>query len=122
MKSHSKTEIGCSFIGEFGTENATKPANEMSRGEPVCARLIPGSTDPAWPKSEMREFIVLLEDGRVLTVHGHCLKHEPCTNGMPDSYGVFVRTDNEELLIAIFRSDEVSGIFCGDMQSDRKIA
>ena len=76
-----------------------------------------------WGRDDgLREFTVLLKDGRVVAVRGHGLKHEPHPLAGQDVFSVVVRTTTEEVLVAVFKSHEVAGIFHGDLRADRKIA
>ena len=59
----------------------------------------------------------------LIAVRGHSLKYEPNPHqGGQDLYSIVVRTGGEEVLVALFKSHDVFGIFCGEIRSDRKIA
>jgi hypothetical protein len=50
------------------------------------------------------------------------LKHEPHPIAGQDVFGIVVRARTEEVLVALFKSADVAGIFYGDMRAGRKIA
>jgi hypothetical protein len=58
----------------------------------------------------------------VLAVRGHALRHEPHAIAGQDVFSIIVRTTTEEILVGLFKSMDVSGIFHGDLRMDRKIA
>jgi hypothetical protein len=122
MNSPANATVGCLLVGEYVDEGDC-PANLPScRSEAVPTRLVANYLD-LWGRDDgMREFTVLLRDGRVVVVRGHALKHEPSPQGGQDVYGIVVRSGGEEVLVALFKSHDVSGIFCGELRSDRRIA
>ncbi len=122
MTSPVNATVGCLLVGEY-VDEAECPANLAScRGEVVPARVVANYLD-LWGRDDgMRVFTVLLKDGRVVAVRGHGLKHEPNPQGGQDVYGIVVRSGGEEVLVALFKSHDVSGIFCGEVRSDRRIA
>ncbi len=110
---------GCLLVGEY-TDEAESPANlGVHRGEVVRPQVVADFLD-LWGRDEgLREFTVLLKDGRVAVVRGHGLK-----SGLPGAsvFSVIVRRGEEEVVVALFKSDEVSGIFHGELRPDRRIA
>jgi hypothetical protein len=110
---------GCQLVGEY-VDEAAYPANlAFHRGEVVRPQVVANFLD-LWGRDDgMREFTVLLKDGRVVVVRGHGLK-----SGLPSAavFSVVVRSGVEEVVVALFKSEEVSGIFHGELRPDRKIA
>lgn len=119
MTNHISAAAGCLLVGEY-VDEAECPANvAFHRGEVVRPQVVANFLD-LWGRDDgMREFTVLLKDGRVVVVRGHGLK-----NGLPIApvFSVVVRSGGEEVAIALFKSDDVSGIFHGELQPERKIA
>jgi hypothetical protein len=113
---------GCLHVGEY-VDEAECPTNlAVHPGEAVRPNVVANYLD-LWERDDgMREFTVLLKDGRVVAVRGHGLKHEPHPLAGQDVFGVVVRTATEEVLVAVFKSAEVAGIFHGDLRADRKTA
>jgi hypothetical protein len=115
--------VGCQLVGEY-VDEAELPANvPVHSGEVVHAQIAANCLD-FWARDNgFKEFTVLLKDGRVVAVRGHGLKLMPSTaDGESGSYGILLRTEDEEVLIALFKIIEVVGIFHGEMRSDSKIA
>jgi hypothetical protein len=109
----------CSLVGEYVDEGEC-PANFTSgRGEVVRPQVVANFLD-LWGRDDgMREFTVLLKDGRVVAVRGHSLKSELAGASV---FSIVVRSEGEEVIVALFKSDDVSGIFHGELRPDRKIA
>jgi hypothetical protein len=122
MTNHVSANVGCLLVGEY-VDEAECPTNlAFRRGEVVRPQVVANYLD-LWGRDDgLKEFTVLLKDGRVVTVRGHNLKHSPHPVAGQDVYRIVVRTTGEELLVALFKSGEVAGIFHGEMRSDRKIA
>jgi hypothetical protein len=122
MSSHVRANAGCLLVGEY-VDEAERPVDEpAARGEVVRPQIVADFIDLWGTDQSLREFTVLLRDGRVVAVRGHCLKHEPHPQGGEDVYGIVVRAGEDEVLVAIFKSHDVSGIFCGEIRTDRRIA
>jgi hypothetical protein len=119
MTNQVNATVGCLLVGEY-VDEAECPANlAHHRGEPVRPQVVANYLD-LWGRDDgLREFTVLLKDGQVVAVRGHCLKSE-----LPRApvFSVVVRTGGEEVVVALFKSDDVSGIFHGELRPDRKIA
>jgi hypothetical protein len=120
MTNHVSATTGCLLVGEY-VDEAECPANlAFHRGEVVRPQVVANFLD-LWGRDDgMREFTVLLKDGRVVVVRGHGLK-----SGLPPNASVFsvvVRSGADEVIVALFKSDDVSGIFHGELRPDRKIA
>ncbi len=120
MNSPINATTGCQLVGEY-VDEAEIPANvTFHPGEAVRPLVVANHVD-VWG-DDLREFTVLLKDGRTVAVRGHGLKHEPHPLAGQDVFSVVVRTQTEEVLVAVFKSAEVAGIFRGDISADRKIA
>ena len=117
-----KTMVGCQMVGEFVDEGDSSPTSVYGRAEVVRPQIVANFVDECGHDGGMRDFTVLLKDGRVVRVRGHGLKHEPHPLAGQDVFSIVVRTQAEEVLIALFKSADVDGIFYGDLSSDRKIA
>jgi hypothetical protein len=123
MTNHVNANVGCHLVGEY-VDEAELPTNlAFSYGEVVRPQVVASYLD-LWGRDDgLKDFTVLLKDGRVVTVRGQGLKHFPAVvKGESGSYGVIARTGGEEVLIALFKVFEVVGIFHGEMRSDRKTA
>ena len=113
---------GCLLVGEYVDEGACPTDFALGEAEAERPNLVANFLDHWGPDDGMREFTVLLKDGRILAVRGHGLKHEPNLQGGQDLYSIVIRTGDEEVLVALFQSQDVSGIFCGEIRSERKTA
>lgn len=122
MTNHDSAAAGCVMIGEYGDEAECPPDLTSHRGEVVRPQVVAYYLDLWGRDDSMREFTVLLKDGRVVAVRGHGLKYEPHPGGGGDVLSVIVRTGEGEVLVALFTSHDVSGIFCGEVRADRRIA
>ncbi len=113
----------CRLIGEFVDEAEPPPNVEFTRAEVVEAHLVASYVD-LWNQDDGRRlFTVLLKDGRTVSVRGHALKQwQPTVSGDSGSFGVVIRAAREEVLVALFRTGEVVGIFEGELQGERKVA
>ena len=123
MTNATAAQAGCLVVGEY-VDEAEVPANlQTHRGEPVRPRMVASYLD-LWGRDDgAKEFTVLLKDGRVVAVRGHGLKQLPASApGEGGSYAVVVRSAGEEVLVALFSSSDVVGIFHGELRSDRKTA
>ncbi len=116
------TMAGCQLIGEYVDEGESSTTSVYGRAEVVRPQIVANFVDDCGGDGEMREFTVLFKDGRVVRVRGHGLKHEPHPLAGQDVFSIIVRTQAEEVLIALFKSADVDGIFYGDLSADRKIA
>jgi hypothetical protein len=122
MNNLLNANAGCLLIGEY-VDEAESPTNMAANvGEAVRPHIIANFLDMGSTDTDLKEFTVLLKDGRVIAVRGHGLKHLPHPVAGQDIYDVIVKADGEEVSIALFKSADVSGIFHGEMRPDRKIA
>src|SRR5437867_3746809 len=122
MTNRVNATVGCLLVGDY-VDEADCPTNPaFHQGEVVRPHVVANYLDLWGRDDDMREFTVLLKDGRVIAVRGHGLKHEPHPLAGQDVFSIVVRSRTEEVLIAVFKSAEVAGIFHGDLRTDRKIA
>jgi hypothetical protein len=122
MTNHVSATVGCLLVGEYVDEAECPTNRAFHQSEVVRPQVVANFLD-LWGRDDgMREFTVLLKDGRVVAVRGHSLKHEPHPLAGQDIYSIVVRTSGEEVLVALFKSGDVAGIFHGDLRSDRRIA
>jgi len=119
----TKVEIGCRLVGEYVDEAEVPAGMVVHRGEPVRPLSLTEFVDDWSVGSSTKEFTILMHGGRVVTVKGHAIKHIPATvAGERDSLGVIVRALDREDFVAIFRANEIDGIFHGQMRVDRTVA
>lgn len=114
--------IGCSLVGEYVDEGECPTTLTARGGEVVRPQVVANFVDDSGNDDGLREFTVLLKDGRVVAVRGHSLKHLAHTIPGEDTYSVVVRTGGEEVLVALFKSADVAGVFHGEVHWDRKSA
>lgn len=112
MSAYGKVDVGCRLVDEF-VDVAQTPG--------PSATFVPSSS-ASTASEELKDFTVLLRDGRVVAIRGHGLQHLPGTNGDPGSYGVVLRTQDREAIVALFQMAEVVGIYHGELREGRKIA
>ena len=120
--SNSNAIAGCLLVGEYVDEAEIPTDFTFHKGEVVRPKVVADHLD-IWEKDDgLREFTVLLKDGRVIAVRGHLLEHSPHLVAEQDIYRIVIRTPGEAVLVALFKTAEVAGIFHGEIRSDRKIA
>ncbi len=119
MTNLQNATAACLLVGEY-VDEADCPGNlAFHRGEVVRPQVVANFLD-LWGRDDgMREFTILFKDGRVVVVRGHSLKSD-----LPHSsvFSIVVRSGQEEVIVALFKSDDVLGIFHGELRPDRKIA
>ena len=123
MPDPANATLSCQLIGEY-VDEAELPANlAHHRGEVVRPRVVADHLDLWGRENGFKEFTVLLQDGRTVAVRGQDLRLIPSAEtGQGQHYGVLARTGSEEVLVALFKTSEVVGIFHGALRSDRKNA
>jgi hypothetical protein len=125
MTKHTNVEVGCLFVGEFVDENDLQGECSLSRGEAVRPRVIAEFLDLwAKPEAEVKEFTVLLKEKGMVKVRGRGLKWIQAQH-RGEGGGVFAvvdRSQEGEVIVAMFRNDDVIGIFNGVLQSTAQIA
>jgi hypothetical protein len=121
MNTAKRTENVSRLVAEFVDECVVPAGVRYGRGEPVRPIRIDCFADVGSMPDGLKDFTVLLHDGKVVAVRGHELRLMPAT-GANESYGVVGRAKDREELIALFRTSEVDGIFHGELRVDRTIA
>lgn len=124
MAHDAKTIAGCMLVGEYveeGQNAAQIGAQQVAaqRSEVVRTQIVGEFVDVAGSTEGIKDFTVLLKDGRVLVVFGHCLRHTPHAVAGQDIYSILLRSRGEEEIVALFKSADVAGIFHGEMPSQR---
>ncbi len=125
MANHTGANVGCLVVGEY-VDEAELPLplvnpNKVSQVE--RPRVVATYLD-LWSKDDGdKEFTVLLNDKRVLTVRGHGLQYiqNPSNPSDYGSYAILARTGSEDVVVALFRVAEVSGIFSGARKGTEKV-
>ena len=124
MTNQVRIEVDCLQVGEYLDEAESPTDVTAHRGEVVRPRIVANYIDAGSREVVVKEFTVLLKDGRMVSVYGHGLKYFPTTtvNGESASYGIITRASGEEVINAFFKVIDVIGIFHGKFHADRKIA
>jgi hypothetical protein len=122
MMNPVRASADCQLVAEY-VDEAECPANGASCGGEVMRTHVVGNYLDLWSSDEgLKEFTVLLKDGRIVAVRGHGLRHVPHSVAGEDIYDITVRTAGEEVSVALFKCCDVDGIFHGELRSDRRIA
>ena len=118
-------ELDCLYAGEFVSENELPvPTGPASEGRVQETEYV-GTFVDYWPGDlALTDFRVLLRDNRVVMVRGHAVQYLPKPSSPSDvaSYGILGRIAGQEVLVALFRASEVTGIFAGAMEQARASA
>ena len=123
MTSHVGANRGCLLVAEYVDELEIPVDPAVHVGEVVRPHVVASYLDVGSADEEIKDFTVLLKDNRIVSVRGHGLKHLPPTvPGESGSYGIIIRTASEEVIVALFKTLEVVGIFSGEIRPDRKSA
>jgi hypothetical protein len=122
MPNQANAETGCLVVGEYVDEGESPMGHSAQRGEAIRPTIVPAYLETWATDYPLKEFTVLLKDGRVVAVRGHDLKHLPHPVAGQDVYDVIVRNGQGEVSVALFKSADVAGIFHGELRADRKIA
>lgn len=119
MTNQEHAIAGCRHIGDYIDEAECPVIPTSQRYEVVRPQVVANYCDIWESADSLREFTVLLKSGHVIFVRGHSLKSE-----LPhaDVFSIIVHSGDDEVVVALFKSDEVAGIFHGEMRPDRKIA
>lgn len=112
------------LIGEFVDEAEPQSSPACQRGEVDRACVLGGYIDVGSRDEPTKPFTVLLKDNRVVTVRGYGLKYLANTGNPSDcgSYAVLAPAVGGEVIVALFRVSEVTGIFSGEMPLPRESA
>lgn len=120
MANCANAEVGCLLVGEY-VDTAELPANGAFHGGEVVRPQVVANYLDVWGRDDgFKEFTILLQDGRVVAVRGHSLKHSPHPVAGQDVYGIVIRDAHQEVVVALFKSSDVAGIFHGEVRSDRR--
>ena len=122
MKESKNAEVGCLYVGDY-VDEAECPTDSMPLGGVVVRPQVVANCLDVWGRDDnLREFTVLLKDGRTAAIRGHGLKHEPHPLAGEDVFIIIVRTATDEVPVALFKTADIAGIFHGDLRVDRKTA
>jgi hypothetical protein len=113
--------VYCDRFIEF-THEAEVPVELLgASGEPVPTELVATYDAYGVRDDAVKEFTVLLRDNRVVTVQGHGLKYlqNPANPNDYGSYAVLGPGEGGEVVVALFRVSEVTGIFNGTVGHPR---
>lgn len=113
---------GCLVVGEYVDEAEIATDEPLGRGEAARTDVVASFVDHWTSDDGLREFTVLLNDGRIAAVRGHQIKHDPHPLAGQDVFSVVVRTETGESNVAVFKGSEVTGIFHGDLRVDSMTA
>jgi hypothetical protein len=121
MPDTDRLETGCLLLAEYCDESEHATPDVMHRSEVVRPNVVASPVE-VWDSSErLRDFTVMLRDGRTINVRGHGVSHVQ-KHGSPGDYlCIFVRSDANPVTVATFDNDQISGIFHGTIQ-ERAIA
>src|SRR4051812_49187271 len=123
MSNRVNAEAGCLLVGEYVDEVELPKDHSVHRGEVVRPRVVADSTDYWRQNDTFKEYLVLLRDGRTVAVRGQGLKLlSTSETGSGVHYGVFARLGSEETFLALFKGEDVVGIFHGELRTERQIA
>ncbi len=124
MNTHPNVTVGCLVLPEFIDEGELPRDGTYHLGEPVRPQLVGNFVD-TWSNDDgIKEFTVLLQDNRIVTVRGSGLKHVHSAVNPNDegSYAVLAAGTDREVVIAFFPVRAVTGIFSGEMRAPRESA
>lgn len=113
---------GCLVVGEYVDEAEIATDEPLGRSEAARTDVVASFVDNWTSDDGLREFTVLMNDGRIAVVRGHQLKHDPHPLAGQDVFRVVVRTETGESNVAVFKGSEVTGIFHGDLRVDSMTA
>lgn len=110
----------CRLVGEFTDEGQVPPGLAPSAGETVRTSAMHTFVEYGGPHSEAQPFTVLLAGGEIATVRGHALKVlEPAHAGGSSHYAIVERRGGEEVIVGLFGTAHVRGVFSGVARADR---
>jgi hypothetical protein len=122
MPEIANAEAGCRLVAEYCDEGDLDPQYADRRAEAVRPNRIVESTD-VWERADrLRDFTVLMRDGRTVQVQGHGLRHIQKPGGSGDYLCIIVQSDADPVTVASFDPELVSGIFHGTIHDHRAIA
>ena len=112
------------LVGEFIDEAEPWNGPACRRAEVDRSCVLGPYIDVGSREAPIKPFTVLLKDNRVVTVRGSGLKYLANAGNPSDygSYAVLAPAADGEVIVALFRVSEVTGIFSGDMPLPRESA
>jgi hypothetical protein len=118
MANPPDVDTGCTHLGKSVHDFPLLPGMENAAiGENQLPSVIHHFVDD-WP-GDIRtlQFQVLLHDNRTVSVRGHGLRYlqNPSNPSDLGSYAIVTRTGQGEVVVALFRVAEVTGIFSGGL-------
>ncbi len=130
MNDYANVEIGCRLVGEFvdrGEVSDSLADGKIgldSHSQVERPRLVASFIDGPSDHLQDREFKVLLQNQRIATVRGHFVQFVPNPGPAGDSgsYGIVRRIENADVLVALFKVCEVTGVFSGDLSGSSEVA
>ena len=117
MTRSANVDVSCRMVGDF-VDEADLPTGPCATGESVRPQRLNAYLDEESLSVAVRDFTVLLVDGRSLAVRGHGLTliANPAA-GEPSLLAIIDRAKGQEEYVALFRSTEIVGIFRGELRS-----
>src|SRR5262245_29836435 len=110
----------CRLVGEFTDEGQVPPGVAPTAGENVRTSAVYTFIDHSRAELPTQPFTVLLASGDVATVRGHALKVlEPAHAGGSSHYAILERRGAEEVIVGLFGTAHVRGVFSGEAKMDR---
>ncbi len=122
MTNNTNAEVGCRLVGEFVDDGGCHGTIALPPGEVVPTQVVATYVDLWRSEDGLREFTVLLKDGRSIAIRGNGLKHAIHPVAGEDVYSIVVRNNIDEVTVALFKSSDVAGIFEGAVGLERRIA
>ena len=122
MTIHVNAVVKCLPVGDYVDEAEIPTGLVVHPGEVVRPSRVTNYLDDWESTDVLREFTVFLKDGRILAVRGHTLKHSPHPVADQDVYSIVLRTRGEEVLVGLFKTADVAGIFHGEIRANQKVA
>ena len=117
MTNQANVDVGCLFAAEY-VDEAEVPANlAVHPGDVVRPKVVHYYLDTGKTPDVVKQFTILLNDNRVATVRGHGLKVVEASSTDAVSYAVVMDMGTKEFIVALFKVNQVIGVFCGEMAS-----
>jgi hypothetical protein len=110
----------CRLVGQFTDEGQVPPGLAPAAGESVRTSAVYTFAEHGSTQSATQPFTVLLAGGEVATVRGHALKVlEPAHAGGSSHYAIVERRAGEEVIVGLFGTAHVRGVFSGEARTER---
>jgi hypothetical protein len=121
MQNQASANVGCRLVAEYLDEGEATEGITAHPGEPVRPRVVAHYLDSGPTEEGPRAFTVVMDGGEIATVRGHGLEVlQPNQPGGPSHYAVLEHQAGGKVIVALFRTDQVRGIFSGNMSQGRK--